>query len=225
MSAVPDPSISASWMRRPSKRSGVVEERRAVHRDLRAEAAVPEVRPVAHLAVADADQVSQAVAGHVRQENRLVPSREDESADPFLHRERMRHGVARDQSRASPVKRASENAPFSLISRSGKPSPGQVDEAQIRSSPVEHSAATRRATNGCQSASSVRSKYPGIGPSKSTRSSWPSPDDPNNCCLPLAQRAPSRARGPRAPLVRTAAACNLLAGDGLPVRPGSGSAL
>ena len=52
--------MSASRMRRWSKRSGAIEPGRVVHRDLRAEAAVAEIGPVADLAVADAHQIGQS---------------------------------------------------------------------------------------------------------------------------------------------------------------------
>ena len=74
MSVVPEPSMSASRTRRWSNCSGWSNQRRVVHRDLGAEAAVAEIRPVADLAVADAHQVGQAVAGHVGQIDRLRPS-------------------------------------------------------------------------------------------------------------------------------------------------------
>ena len=65
MSVVPEPSMSARRTRRWSNWSACVEPRRVVHRDLGAEPAVAEVRPVADLAVADAHEVGQPVAGHV----------------------------------------------------------------------------------------------------------------------------------------------------------------
>jgi hypothetical protein len=49
----------------------VIEARRPIHDDLRAEAAVPEVRPVAHLAVPHAHQIDEPVARHVGDEDRF----------------------------------------------------------------------------------------------------------------------------------------------------------
>ena len=71
MSVTPDPSMSASRMRRWVELVRPVEPRRVVHRHLRAEPPVAEVRPVADLAVADANQIGQAVARHVGEKQRL----------------------------------------------------------------------------------------------------------------------------------------------------------
>ena len=87
MSVVPEPSMSARRMRRGSNWSGSVEPRRVVHRDLGAEAAVAEVGPVADLAVADAHEVGQAVAGHVGEVDGLRAVGEDEcGAGLFVER-------------------------------------------------------------------------------------------------------------------------------------------
>ena len=48
-----------------------VKTRRCIHRDLCAEAAIPEIRPVHDLTVADPDEIAETVAGHVREEDRL----------------------------------------------------------------------------------------------------------------------------------------------------------
>ena len=55
----------------PVKQVRPVESGRMVHRDLGAESPVAEVRPIAHFAVADANQIGKAVAGHIRQKNGL----------------------------------------------------------------------------------------------------------------------------------------------------------
>src|SRR5688572_21300478 len=48
-----------------------VEPGRGIHRDLRAKAAIPEVRPIADLSIPDADHVDESVAVHVPEMNRL----------------------------------------------------------------------------------------------------------------------------------------------------------
>ncbi len=57
---------------------GVVEPRRRVHRHLGAEVAVAKTRPVADVAVPDADEIGQAVARHVGEEDRLLRIGEDQ---------------------------------------------------------------------------------------------------------------------------------------------------
>ncbi len=73
---------------------GVVEPRRVVHRDLGAEAAIAQVGPVADLAVADADDVGQAVAGQVGEVDGLRAVGEDD-ARAFLLVERLRDAPGR----------------------------------------------------------------------------------------------------------------------------------
>ena len=92
MSAVPDPSMSASRMRRPSNRSRRFEPGRVVHGHFRAEAAVAEIGPVAHFAVANANQVGEAVAGEVGEEDRFRPVGEDQLRAFFLV-EGLRHAL------------------------------------------------------------------------------------------------------------------------------------
>ena len=72
----------------------VVEPGRVVHRDLGAEAAVAEIGPVADLAVADAHQVGEAVAGHVGEVDGLGAVGEDE-ARAFLFVQRLRDAPGR----------------------------------------------------------------------------------------------------------------------------------
>ena len=72
----------------------VVEPGRVVHRDLGAEAAIAEVGPVADIAVADADDVGQAVAGEVGQVDGLRAVGEDD-ARAFLFVERLRDAPRR----------------------------------------------------------------------------------------------------------------------------------
>ena len=74
--------MSARWMRRGSNRSGLSNDGRIAHRDLGAEAAIAEVRPVADLAVADAHDVGEPVADHVGEEDRLGRSAKT-SLGPF----------------------------------------------------------------------------------------------------------------------------------------------
>ena len=57
---------------------GRVEPWGVVHRDFGSEASVAQVRPVAYLAVANAHEVGQAVAGHVGEIDRLAASGEDQ---------------------------------------------------------------------------------------------------------------------------------------------------
>ena len=60
------------------------ERRRAVHRHLRAEAPVAEAGPVADRPVPDPDEVGEAVAGHVREVDRLGPVGEHEPRPELL---------------------------------------------------------------------------------------------------------------------------------------------
>ena len=62
----------------------IVEPRRVVHRHPGAKAAVAEVRPVAHLAVAEADDVGEAVAGDVGQVDGLGPVGKDDAGTLFF---------------------------------------------------------------------------------------------------------------------------------------------
>src|SRR5262245_21869267 len=50
---------------------GTIENGRIIHRDLCAEVPITEIGPIAHLAVPDADDVSQAVASHIGEKDRL----------------------------------------------------------------------------------------------------------------------------------------------------------
>ena len=94
MSVVPEPSISASRMRRWSNRSGVVEPRRVVHRHLGAEAAVAQVGPVADFAIADAHEVGEPIARHVGEVDGLGAIGEDQ-AWALLFIQRLRHALRR----------------------------------------------------------------------------------------------------------------------------------
>ena len=72
----------------------VVEAGRLVHGDLGAEAAVAQVGPVADLAVADAHQVGEAVAGHVGEIDGLGAIGEDQ-ARAFLFIQRLMDAAGR----------------------------------------------------------------------------------------------------------------------------------
>ena len=48
-----------------------VEDRRITHDDLGAEAPVSQIGPIANIAIADTDEVRQAIAAHIGEENRL----------------------------------------------------------------------------------------------------------------------------------------------------------
>jgi hypothetical protein len=76
---------------------GRVEPGRRVHRHARAEAAVPEIRPVAHLAVANPDEVGQPVAGHVGEVDRVGAVGEDQ-AGPAFFVQRLRDALGRAES-------------------------------------------------------------------------------------------------------------------------------
>ena len=86
---------------------GVVEPGRVVHRDLGAEAAVAQVGPVADLAVADAHQVGEAVAGHVGEIDRLGAVGEDQ-ARAFLFVQRLTDAAAPGRSLLRPATDTSE---------------------------------------------------------------------------------------------------------------------
>ena len=122
----------------------VVEPRRVVHRHLGAEAAVAEVGPVADLAVADADEVGQAVAATGRR-GRSTACR------------RRRRGAGRSPRRAPAATRragpkpssASEGcqtkASSSVISTSAWPSPSRSTKREVRVAPVAIQARGERA--------------------------------------------------------------------------------
>jgi hypothetical protein len=75
---VPVPSRSASRTRVGWEAIGALEPRAGVHHDLGAEAAVALVGPIHDLAVADAHQILQAIAGHVGEEHAAVHAAEDQ---------------------------------------------------------------------------------------------------------------------------------------------------
>ena len=112
-----------------------LEPRRAVHRHLRAEAAVALVRPVAHLAVADADQIGQAVARHVRDEDRLGAVREDQPRS-FLLVERLPRVLGRTVAGLAERSVPAERVRFG-DQEVGQAVAGQIHELQVRISPVD----------------------------------------------------------------------------------------
>src|SRR5258708_27354967 len=63
-----------------------------VHGDLRPKVAIPEVRPVAHLPISDANQIGQTITRHVGQENRLCAVSEDQLGS-FFFIESSRHAL------------------------------------------------------------------------------------------------------------------------------------
>ena len=190
--------MSARRMRRWSNRSGVVEPGRVVHRDLGAEAAVAEVRPVADLAVADAHDVGQAVAGHVGQVDRLRAVGEDDRG-PLLFVERHAHAQRRAET---------------VLSKRWMPGEGvvlgdqHVGDARRRSRSTKRRLGSLQSRTGsernarnppqsglrrCARKSRARTKK------KSTRSSLPSPARSISCCAPSSKRRRARAdsRPPR----------------------------
>ena len=137
MSVVPEPSVSARRTRCWSNRSGVVEPGRAIHRHLRAEAAVAEVRPVADFAVADAHEVGQAVARHVGEVDRLRAVGEHDARALALRRA----GSGRESPAPKPSSEQRRVPGEGVVlgdQNVGDAVAGQVDEPQVRIVPVEH---------------------------------------------------------------------------------------
>ena len=134
-SAVPVPSMSASRIRRGSNRSSSSNRGAAVHRHLRAEPPVADVRPVARLAVAHPDDVGEAVPGHVGGEDRLRPVGEDDRRGFLLVPAGADLlGVAE----AGPG-RASRETCTSVLGDEDvrEPVAGHVDEPDVRIRPVD----------------------------------------------------------------------------------------
>ena len=109
---------------------GTVEPGRVVHRDLGAEPAVAQVGPVADLAVADAHQVGEAVAGHVGQVDRLRAVGEDQ-ARALLLVERLAHLLGRAESVLGQRLMPGEDVVFG-DQDVGMSVARQVDELEIR---------------------------------------------------------------------------------------------
>ena len=214
MSVVPLPSMSARRMRCVVELVRVVEPGRVVHRDLGAEAAVAQVGPVADLAVADADEVGQAVAGQVGEVDGLRAVGEDE-ARALLLVERLRDAAGRAEA---------------LLGQRGVPDEGvvfgdqhvgvavavEVDEPQVRVAQVAVQARGEGAEGlpafGRRRARRSRAS----GPSRTTTSGWPSPARSMNCAPPL--RATLGLRATR--FERGELRLDVLAAVG--ARPGSG---
>src|SRR5262245_128604 len=61
-----------------------IEPGRVVHGDLRTETAMPKIRPITDLAVADAHDVGKSIAGHVSCMNRLGGIVKEEGRELFF---------------------------------------------------------------------------------------------------------------------------------------------
>src|SRR3981189_449395 len=106
----------------------MIETRQVLERDFPAELSVTEVRPIADLVLANANQVGQAVAAHIGQEDRLGSVGEDDvRTDVFVA------GLTRSSSRgkAAFVERRVPREDFMLRDeRVRKAVPSKVQETQ-----------------------------------------------------------------------------------------------
>ena len=123
---------------------GRVEPGRTIHGDLRAEASVAEVRPVADLAVADAHDVGQAVAGHVGEIDRLRAVGEKRPRTRLLLVERNVHAHRRAEAFVEQGWMPLEGVVLG-DQNVGDAVAGHVDEAQIWVAPVQNRQRTERA--------------------------------------------------------------------------------
>ena len=172
--------MSASRMRRWLEQVRRVEPRRVVHRDLGAEAAVAEVRPVADLAVADAHEVGEAVAGHVGEEDRLRAVGEDQPRARAPRPRGMLHATRAAPKPSSASDGCQVKTSSSVIRTSAWPSPLRSTKRRFGSS-QSMLGWSRKERNGAQPSSLVALEEAGVGRSSSTRSSWPSPARSRNC--------------------------------------------
>jgi hypothetical protein len=111
----------------------LVERGRSVHRDLRPEPPVAQVRPVADLSVADAHDVASAVTRHVREIDRLALGRRQHPRPAFLV-DRPSSGLGRPE----PVLAERRIPSEPLVGGDedvGQPVAGQVDEADVGVAP------------------------------------------------------------------------------------------
>ena len=122
--------MSARRMRRWSNWSGASNQRRVVHRHLGAEAAVAEVGPVADLAVADAHEIGQAIAGHVGEVDGLR-CRRRRPASALLLRPAPWARARAGPKPASASEGYQQKTSSSVIRMSAWPSPVEIDELQI----------------------------------------------------------------------------------------------
>ena len=111
---------------------GVSNQRRVVHRDLGAEAAVAQVGPVADLAVADAHEVGQAVAATCRRGRWTGCRRRRPGAGPSLHPAPARRGGP-GRSPSSASEGCQTKASSSVISTSAWPSPSRSTNFRLGS--------------------------------------------------------------------------------------------
>ena len=114
---------------------GCVEPRRVVHRDLGAEAAVTEAGPIADRPVADAHEVAQPVAGHVRQVHGAGAVGEHQARAALLV-ERLRSGLRRAEPRLAERRIPAQDVVLGDQDVRAAVT-GQVHEAQVRIGPVD----------------------------------------------------------------------------------------
>ncbi len=107
-----------------------IEPRRAVHRNLGPEARVAEVGPITDLAVANAHEIREAVAAHVREEDRLRRVGEGDARSLLLVQP-VAHALGRGE--AVLAQRAVPDEGLVLGHHEvGQPVPGEIEEANIR---------------------------------------------------------------------------------------------
>ena len=128
--------MSASRIRRGSNRSSLSKRGAQVHRHLGAEPAVAEVRPVARLAVADPDDVAEAVPGHVGGEDGLGAVGEHHAGALFLVPARP-HLLGGVEPRVAAQRGVDGEQAVLGHQDVGQPVAGDVDEGDVRVGPVE----------------------------------------------------------------------------------------
>ncbi len=106
-----------------------------VHGDLGAEAAITQVGPVAHLTVADAGEVGQAIAGQIGEEDRLGTVGKDEFGSLFLV-EGLEHPLRRAETGFGERGVPAEGIVFS-DQQVGVAVAGEVDELEIGIVPIQ----------------------------------------------------------------------------------------
>ena len=170
--------MSARRMRRGSNWSGRIKPGRVVHGDLGAEASVAEVGPVTDLAVADAHNISEAVAGQVGQGNRLGAVGEYDARAALL----VRHGPEPSRRTESFLRQRRIPSDGEILGDQhvGVAVAGEIDESQIRVVPGQigkgSEGAERLPILVCRCVRKIRS----AGRSSSTTSTRPSPAKSRN---------------------------------------------
>ena len=125
--------MSASRMRLLVELIRVVEPGRVVHRDLGAEAAVAQVRPVADLAVADAHEVGEAVAATCRRDRSTACRRRRPGAGPCSSSDRLADALRPGRKPSSASDGCQVKTSSSVMRTSAWPSPSRSTNLRLGS--------------------------------------------------------------------------------------------